>query len=185
MGVVAHGAALVHCLVLKNEGPGLVLMTLGATLILPRHGQTTRRFEDVAAVGIMAVNTAHVPLNHGMMLREIEFGLHIQMTLEAGFGIFAGIDDQAGGATGADMLAAGAVTGFATALAGQGGTFKVQSRMGTRGKLANNRGMTIGTSPVANKMGARNFQWLHHRGGGRGAGDQQKRQSGGQPQKKI
>ena len=182
--IVADGTTLTKRFMLKNERPGLVLMTLGATFILSGHGEATGRFENVAAMGIMAVNAVHVALNHGVMLGEIEFGLNIQMTLETGFGIFTGVNDKLGGATGTNVLAAGAMTGFTPALAGHGHVGKMQPRMGTGRKFTDDRGVTIGTSPVTDKMGTGNFQRRRHLCGGGGAGNQEKRQTGGKPQKK-
>jgi hypothetical protein len=68
-----------------------------------------------------------VAFDDGMVLREIEFSLHIKVALETGIGIFAGIDDETGRAAGADMLAAGAMTGFATALASHGRILNMQA----------------------------------------------------------
>lgn len=96
MRVMAGRAALAHGLVLKDKGPRLRLVTLRATLILPRHGQATGRLEDVAAVRIVAIHAIHETFDDRMMLGEIEFGLHVEVALEAGRGVFPGIDDEAG-----------------------------------------------------------------------------------------
>jgi hypothetical protein len=116
--VVADGAAFAQRLVFKNERPRLGLMTLRATLILRRHRESARRFENVAAVRIVAVGAIHVAFDDRMMLRQIEFRMNVEVTLKTGFGIFAGIDDEPRRAAGADVFAAGTVAGFAAALAG-------------------------------------------------------------------
>lgn len=122
-------------------------------------------------------------LNHRMMLREVKFGLDIQMALETGFGISTGIDDEPRGAARPDVLAAGAMAGFTTALSDHRRILKMQARMRTGRKFTDDLSMTIGTGAVPNKMGAGNFQWNRHRCGGGGAGNQKKSQTRRKPQK--
>ena len=179
--IVTDGAALAEGLMLENEGPGLGLMALRAALILHRHGQSARGFKDVAAVRIVTVHATHVAFDDGMMLRQVEFALHIEMALETGFGIFAGIDDELRGAAGADVFAAGAMAGFATAFAGHGRIFKVQTRMRTGGKFPDDVGMAIGAGPVAHIMRAGNFQRHGDLGRSRGTGNQKNPHAGQKP----
>ena len=157
VGVVADGAAFVHRFVLKNKGAGLVLVTLRATLILPGHGQASRGFKDVAAMRVVAIRAVHVPFNNGMMLRKVEFALHIEMALKTGVRFFAGIDDEFCFAAGADMLAAGAVAGFAATGAGHGRIFDVQARMRAGGKFPRNFHMAIGAGFIPDIMRPGNF----------------------------
>ena len=104
------------------------------------------------------------------------------MTLKARLGVSAGIDNELSPTAGANVFTAGTVAGFTATLAGHGRIFRIQTRMGTGGKLPNNRRMTIGASVVTDKMSARNFQWnCHGRRGGR-TGNQKKRQNGDEPQ---
>jgi hypothetical protein len=123
--VVADGATFVHGFVFEDERPRLVLMALRATLVLPGHCQASSRFKDIAAMRIVAVHAVHVTFNDRMMLGQIEFALHIEMTLKAGVGLFAGIDDELCFAAGPDVLAAGSMTGFTAAGAGHGWIFDV------------------------------------------------------------
>ena len=117
---VAGHAAFAHGVVGKHKGPGLILMTLGAAFIRARHGQSARRFEQVTPVRVMALHAIHVSFNHRMVLGQREFRMHIQMTLKAGGGVMAGIDDKFGAAAGFDVFAAGSVAGFAARLTRHG-----------------------------------------------------------------
>lgn len=99
---------------LEDKRAGLFTMTGRAHLVVPRHGQSAGWLEDVATVGVVAVHTVHVTLNDRMMLRQLEFGLNIQMTTETRLGLFARIDDEPGRAAGFNMPAAGTVTCFAS-----------------------------------------------------------------------
>src|ERR1700677_246827 len=91
--VVANRAALPQRLVLKNKRARLVFVTLRATLVLPGHRQAACRFEDIAAMRVMAVYTVHVPFDDRMMLRQVKFALYVQVALKAGVRFFTGIDD--------------------------------------------------------------------------------------------
>lgn len=161
---MANRAAFVQGFVFKNKGPGLGLMTLGAALVLPRHRQPARRFEDVAAVRIVAVHAIHVAFDDRVMVRQVEFRLHIEMALKTGLRFFAGVDDELRRAAGTDVFAAGAMAGFAPALAGHPRVFKMQPRVGAGGKFPDDVRMAIGASAIADKMRAGNLE-RHHDGG--------------------
>jgi len=92
--VVANDAAFAQSFVFKNERACLGLMTLRAILVLPRHRQSAGRFENIAAVRVVAIHATHVAFNDGMMLRQTEFRMNVEVALKTGFGIFAGIDDE-------------------------------------------------------------------------------------------
>jgi hypothetical protein len=94
-------------------------VALRATLILPRHGQSTRGLQNVAAMRIVTLHTIHMPLNDGVMLREGELRVRIQMTLKTRLWILSGVDDELRGTTGANVFTPGAVAGFTTSLAGR------------------------------------------------------------------
>jgi hypothetical protein len=147
---------------LKNKGPGLVLMALGAALVLLRHSQAASRFENVPAMRIMTVNATHVAFDDRVVLREIELALNVQMTLKTRLGVSAGIDNELSPTAGTDVFTAGTVAGFTAALPGQGRIFRIQTRVGTGGKFPNNRRMTIGAGAVTDKVSARNFQGNCH-----------------------
>ena len=69
MRVVANGASFAQRFMLKNKRTGLFPMTRCATFIQARHCQTTGRFENVAAVRIMALHTIDPVFDDGMMMR--------------------------------------------------------------------------------------------------------------------
>lgn len=167
--VMTRRAAFAQGLVLKNKGSSLRLVTPRATLILPRHSQAGLRFEDVAAVWIVAIHAIHVAFNDRMMLRQIEFSLRIQVALETGCWIFSRIDDEADRAAGPDMFAAGAVAGFATALALHGGAFDLQPRVRAGRKLTDNIGVAIRACLIACVVRAGDFEGGHTGGRTRGA----------------
>jgi len=107
MRVVTDGAAFPQRFMFKNKWPGLFAMTLGATLVEPRHGQAARPFENVAPVRIMTVHAIHPPLDDRMMLRQAEFGMGLKMALKTGGRIFSGIDNElAAPAPGLNVFAA-------------------------------------------------------------------------------
>src|SRR6266481_3849217 len=92
----------------------------------------------------MALNAIHATLDHGMMLREIELCLSLQVALKTGRRIFAGVYDEfASSAPGLDMLAAGTVTRFTACLACQFGRLDIDARMRTGGEHPGNIGVTV------------------------------------------
>jgi hypothetical protein len=92
--VVAHLASLTQGLVLEYEGPGLLPMALSATLISSRHRQSLGTFENVASVRLVALHAIHMAFRHGMMLREMELRLHLQMTFVTGLRVLSRVDDE-------------------------------------------------------------------------------------------
>ena len=115
MRVMTNGAAFPQSFVLKDKRAGLRRVALRATLILTRHGEPTRGLQNVTTVRVMAIHAIHVALDDRVMLRQGKFRMGIQVTLEQGFRILAGIDDKLGRTTGADVLAAGVVAGCTAA----------------------------------------------------------------------
>lgn len=179
MRAVAGGATFAHRFVREHKRTRLGFVALRATLILRCHREATGRFENVAAVRIVAIHAIHVAFEDGMMLRQIKFGVDIQMTLKTGLGIFAGVDDEFRRAAGPDVFAAGTVAGFATALAGQGGVFKMQPRVRAHRKFTGDVRVAIGAGFVADEMCAGNFQ-RRDDSGGRGAGNHERHHAGEQ-----
>lgn len=157
MRVVADRAAFAHRFMLENKRARLGHVALRATLILPRHGQAALRFEDVTAVRVVAIHAIHVAFDDRMMLRQVKFRLYVQMTLKTGLRFFTGVDDEAGLAAGMDMLAARAVAGLATALAGHRRIFNMQARVRASREFSDNIRMAIGAGPVADVMRSGNF----------------------------
>ena len=52
-----------------------------------------RCFENIRAVRIVALHAIHALLQHGMMVREPELGVHLHVALKAGCRLSAGIND--------------------------------------------------------------------------------------------
>ena len=111
--IVAGDATVAQRFMLKNERAALFAMTLRAALVEPRHREPARRLHNVVTVGIMALDAVHDSFNDGMMLREFELGMDVQVALKTGARIFAGIHDEPAAPADADMLAGRAVAGFA------------------------------------------------------------------------
>jgi hypothetical protein len=159
--VMADGAAFAQRRVLENERASLFAMTLGAVLVLPRHGQAARRLHDIHPVRIVALHAIHFAFNHRMVLRQVKFSPGFLVTLKAGFRIFAGINDeflQPAAAGHRDVLAPRAVTRFAAALARHFGVGDPQSRVRAAGKYSRNIGMTIKASLVPDESRAFDLQ---------------------------
>ena len=55
-------AAVLHAFMDKYKGSRLFPVTLSTLLVLSCKAQTSRLFEDIAAMGIMAVDTIHLSL---------------------------------------------------------------------------------------------------------------------------
>src|SRR5580698_1039160 len=176
--VMTSRAAFAQGLMLKNKRPRLRLVTTRAALILPRHGQAAGRLEDVATVRIMAIHAIHEAFHDRMMLGQIEFGLHVEVALETGRGIFSGIDDEAGRAAGPDMFAAGAVAGFTTSLTGHGGPLNLQARVRAGREFTDDVRMAIRARLVADVVRAWNLKRGNNRGRTGGTRNQTKHQAG-------
>jgi hypothetical protein len=93
-----------------------------------------------------------------MMLGQIEFGLHVEVALETGRGIFSGIDDETGRAAGPDVFTAGAVAGFASSLALHGGALDLEARVRAARKFADDVRMTIGARLITDVVRAGNLK---------------------------
>ena len=155
---MAGRAAFAHRVVLEDKRPRLVAMALRAAFVLTRHGESVRRFENVAAVRVVAIHATHVALDDGMMLRQIKFRVDVEMTLKTGRRVFAWIDDELRGAAGFDVFAAGTVAGFAAGFGHHRGIIKMNARVRTRGKFPDEIGVAIRAGFIAGEMRARDFQ---------------------------
>jgi hypothetical protein len=134
-------------------------MALRATFILSRHRQPARRFENVAAVRVMAIHATHVAFDDRMMLWQTEFGVDIEMALETGCRIAAGINDELRAAAGFNVFAAWTVAGFAAGFADHRRVLKMNARVRAGGKFSDDVGMAVRAGFVADVMRAGNFQW--------------------------
>ena len=157
--VVTDGATLPQRLVLENDRAGLLAMTPGAGFVLPCHRKSAGPFENVAAVRIVTLHTVHPFFQDRMMLRQAEFGMRLQMTLEAGGGVLAGVDDElAATAAGFDVSAAGAMTGFTAALPRHRCVREMNARVRTGGELADVICVALETRTVADHVRAGNLR---------------------------
>ena len=156
--VVTNGAAFAHRLVLEYKWPRLIAMTLRATFILSRHRQSARRFENVAAVRVVAIHATHAAFDDRMMLWQTEFGVDIEMALETGCRIAARINDELRAAAGFNVLAAGTVAGFAAGFADHRRIFKMNARVRAGGKFSDDVRVTVRAGFVADVMRTGNFQ---------------------------
>ena len=98
---------------LENDRSCLFAMTGGTAFVSAGHGQSARRLEDVAAVGIVALHAIHTAFQHRMVVRGLKFALGGEMALQARRRILAGVDDEFEAAARLDVFAAGSVTRFA------------------------------------------------------------------------
>ena len=162
MGIVTGAAPFTHRLVLEDHRPGLLAVALGAALVEPRHRQPAGRPGDVSAVRVVALDAIHTPLDDGMMMRQIEFGARLEMTLQARGRVLAGIDNESG-AAGGDVFAAGAMAGFTTALSLPIGEFEMDPGVRTRGEPSDDAGVAVEASLVADKSCAWNIRWRVNR----------------------
>ena len=169
---VTDDAAFAHCPVVKNERAGLAAMTLRAAFIVPGHGQSARRLENITAMRVVALHAVHVAFDDRMMVRQVEFRVDVEMALEAGRRILARVDDKLRTA-GFDVFAARSVAGFAAGPAGHRRITGMNPCVRAGGKNANDVFVAIRAGLVANVMRARNFQ-RHRHGIGRGGAGIQK-----------
>jgi len=164
MWVVTHGAPFSEGFVFENKWPRLLPMALRAVLIQPRHRQPARWFENVAAVRVVALDAVHVTFNHWMMLRHAEFRFRLQMALKTRSWVFSRVHDElTPSATRLDVLASGAVAGFAACLAAESGVVDVDTSVGTGGKNSGNVRMTIGAGAISDISCAWNIRRRNHR----------------------
>jgi len=98
--------------VLEHERSKLLNVALGADFIL-RHQFRPAALDHGTLMRVMAISATNFAFENGVMRRQIELGLLVQMALETGFGRLARIDDGASRAAGINVLAARTVTRFA------------------------------------------------------------------------
>ncbi len=114
MGIVARGASFAQRLVLEDEWPALLAMTLRAILIQSRHRESARWFHDIVSVRVVALHTVHHPFDNRMMLWQTKLRVHIHVTLETGARVLSRIHNQPPSTTYPDVLARRPVARFAS-----------------------------------------------------------------------
>ena len=116
MRVMANDAAFPKCFMFENKRSGLLAMTFGAGLIhscetgLRANAESgaMRGFEDVRAMGIMALHAIHAILQNRVAIWQLELRMNIQMAGEAGLRLASGVDDEFAATTaGVDVNTAG------------------------------------------------------------------------------
>src|ERR1035441_6024838 len=136
---MADRAALPQRGMLKDKGPGLLPVALSAGFIQTCHRQPAGRFEEVAAVRVVALRAVHLLLRHRVVLRKLKFRLLLAMALKASRGVFAGIDDElAPPAAPGDVQAPRSVARFATRLPCRARVLQVDAGMPAGREVARN-----------------------------------------------
>ncbi len=177
--VMTGGATFAQRFVFEHDRPGLFPMTLGTTFVPPRHCQPARRFENVGPMRIMALHAVHAAFENGVMLRQTEFNMRLQMALKACGGVLAGVHDEfAASAARRHMQAAGTMAGFAAALTGHGSAFDMDASVGTGREYADVVCVAIRTAFVAHVMRAGDFRGCKDGLRDRGARIEQQRPTG-------
>jgi len=157
---VARDAAVAHHLVREDVRGRLGRVALGA-------GGVARGDQGTGAgaggmgftlVGIVAIDAADLADEHGMGVRQAEFGAGVDVALETGLRGVARIDDGGAGA-GLDMEAGRAVAGFAgnifrPDLFTEGDDARVRGIV----KAAGDVGVAAGARLGADEFGARNLR---------------------------
>ena len=152
---VADGAAFAHGLMFKDKGAALIPVARGARFIQLRHGQSRRRLENIVSVRVMALDTIHPSFDDGMMIRQIQLSVDLEVTLKANRRVSPRVDDEsAAPAAGGDMLAPGAMAGFAAGFAGPLQIVFVKAGMRAGGKSARDVGVAIRANLVSYKGSA-------------------------------
>jgi len=149
---VADSAAFTHRLVLKYEWPALVSVARRARFIQLGHGQARRRFEDVATVRIVALYAIHSPFDDRVVIRQVQLGMNLQVTLKANRRVPARVDDKpAAPAAGSGVFAARSVAGFASGLACPLQIVFVKACVGAGRKSPGDIGVAISADSVPNE----------------------------------
>jgi hypothetical protein len=113
VGVVTNRASFSDRLVFEDKWPALGGMAFETGFI---GGGRRRRtaLDHPAFVRIVAVAATDFPLLHRVVIGEVELPAHLQMALQAGFGILPRIYDRVGSAAGLIVETAGSVAGLTT-----------------------------------------------------------------------
>jgi hypothetical protein len=151
VGRVAAFATFPQRFMLVDEWAALGGMTLETSLICREKAnpaalerlrkRRTAAFDRVAGVRIMTIGAAHLAFQNRVMMRQLEFRAHFQVTLETGVGGFARINDLARVAAALDMQTSGTVTGLAAHLL-RVLSLCLQARMRRGSKIARDRFVT-------------------------------------------
>jgi hypothetical protein len=152
MRCMAHGAAFTQRGVLEDCRPRLLPMAGRAGLVGTGHRESAGGFENIRAVRVVALSTAHVVLKEGMMLRQVKLRFDSAMAFKTRGGILARVDNKftASAAT-ADVQASRPMAGFTTRLSGSARVFQTDAGMRAGREVAANIGMAFSAGLVADK----------------------------------
>ncbi len=104
VGRMTDHTTLTHCLVLVNKRASLLGVAFEAGFISAQESKAAA-LEHLLNIGpatldcdtdvrIMAIRAAHFPLEHRVMMRQLELCAHLEVTLETSFRRLARIDDR-------------------------------------------------------------------------------------------
>lgn len=163
MRTMASRAAFTQRRMFIDKRPCLVTMALSARSIESCHGESARRFHDIAPVRIVALHTVNAVLDDGMVVGQIKFRMGFEMTLVTTCRIFSGIDDEfASPASGRNVFAARPMARLATGHAGQLHLFLVKTAVRTARENTRDIGMAFDTSSIPDEGRAFNFRRCDH-----------------------
>lgn len=114
--IVARGAAFKHRVVFIDEGTGLLRVAARAGFVGRREIQRAA-LDRIPLVRIVAIAAGDFAGEHRMRVRETHLAALLNVTLEAGVGRFAGVDDRPACTAGFDVDARWTVTRFAPGIA--------------------------------------------------------------------
>src|SRR5262249_37567541 len=116
--IMAYGASFPHRFMFEYKRTRLFAMALGAVFVESGHSQAARRLENIRAVWVVALHAIHAPFGHRMMLRQLELGMRLQMTLKTSGRFLSRVDDELSTSTTRfNVFASGPVARFAPRLA--------------------------------------------------------------------
>ena len=171
---MTHRATLPQRLMLEHIRPCLLLVTIRASLIQPRHRQRRplriRWFKNIVPMRIMAAHAIHPILNHRMMLRQIKLRMRIQMTIKTSRRVLPRIDDELPAAAPClHMLAPRPMTTLAPRHPRKLHILLIKPPMRARRESPGNISMTIRASLIPHEMRAKNLRRRRYRPFQRGA----------------
>jgi hypothetical protein len=143
-------------------------MAIGTRVVEPRHGQAAGRFENVAAMRVMALGAIDLFFDQRMVLGQVKLSFNRTMTFKTWGRILARVDDEPGPpAACGDMQAARAMTRFASGFTCRLRILKMNPGVGAAWENAADVGMALGARAVAHETRARNIRSRRHtqRGG--------------------
>lgn len=164
MRPMTRGAPFPHRFVLENKWTALLSMTLRASFIQAGHRKPSSRFHDVVPMGVMAAHAVHVPFDDRMMLRQVEFRMHIEMALKTRRRVLARVYDKTSpSAANAHMFARRSVTRFTPAHMREFDIVLVEAPVRAVWKRSRNIRVTLNAGSVADEIRSRYMRRRNHR----------------------